>query len=86
MHFLTDHPNVPFGVHLTAICDSDDYSWGPVTSKDKVPNLVDQAGHFYSFEGFHNLQHHAILDQLELEFRAQIETVLASDLKPAHLD
>jgi predicted glycoside hydrolase/deacetylase ChbG (UPF0249 family) len=26
------------------------------------------------------------MDQLELEFRAQIETVLASGLKPAHLD
>jgi predicted glycoside hydrolase/deacetylase ChbG (UPF0249 family) len=25
MHFLKDHPEVPFGVHLTAICDSDDY-------------------------------------------------------------
>ncbi len=86
MHFLKDHPDVPFGVHLTAICDSDDYSWGPLTSKDKVPNLVDQAGHFYSFEGFHNLHHHSNMDQLELEFRAQIETVLASGLKPAYLD
>jgi predicted glycoside hydrolase/deacetylase ChbG (UPF0249 family) len=85
-HLLKDHPDIPFGVHLTVICDSDDYSWGPVTSKDKVPDLVDQAGHFYSFEGFHKLQTLVILCQMEVEFRAQIETVLASGIKPAHLD
>ena len=86
INFLKDHPDIPFGVHLTAICDSDNYSWGPVTSKDKVPDLVDQAGNFYSFEGFPKFLSQASLDQLELEFRAQIETVLATGLKPAHLD
>jgi predicted glycoside hydrolase/deacetylase ChbG (UPF0249 family) len=84
--FLKDHPDIPFGVHLTAICDSDNYSWGPVTSKDKVPDLVDQAGNFYSFEGFPKFLSQVSLDQLELEFRAQIEAVLATGLKPAHLD
>jgi predicted glycoside hydrolase/deacetylase ChbG (UPF0249 family) len=86
INFLKDHPDIPFGVHLTAICDSDNYSWGPVTSKDKVPDLVDQAGNFYSFEGFPKFLSQVSLDQLELEFRAQIEAVLATGLKPAHLD
>jgi predicted glycoside hydrolase/deacetylase ChbG (UPF0249 family) len=86
MHFLADHPNIPFGVHLTVICDSDDYSWGPVTSKDKVPDLVDQAGHFYSFAAFHKLLNKDILEQLEVEFRSQIEAVLSGGFKPAHLD
>ncbi len=86
MHFLRDHPDIPFGVHLTVICDSDDYSWGPVMPKDKVPDLVDQLGHFYSFEKFHKILHRDILEQLEVEFRSQIETVLAAELKPAHLD
>jgi predicted glycoside hydrolase/deacetylase ChbG (UPF0249 family) len=86
MHLLKEHPDIPFGVHLTVIRDSDDYSWGPVTSKDKVPDLVDRAGHFYSFEGFHRLKSQDILSQMELEFRAQIQTVLASGLKPDHLD
>jgi hypothetical protein len=40
MHFLASHPEIPFGVHLTIICDSDDYSWDPVTCKDKVPSLA----------------------------------------------
>ena len=86
MHFLADHPEIPFGVHLTAICDSDDYSWGPITSKDQVPDLVDHAGNFYSFEGFHNILNQPSLDQLEVEFRAQIETVLSAGFKPTHLD
>jgi predicted glycoside hydrolase/deacetylase ChbG (UPF0249 family) len=51
-----------------------------------VPDLVDQAGNFYSFEGFPKFLSQASLDQLELEFRAQIEAVLAAGLKPAHLD
>jgi hypothetical protein len=86
MKFIKDHPDIPFGVHLTVICDADNYSWGPVTSKDKVPNLVDQAGNFYSVEGFPKFLNQAILDQLEVEFRSQIETMLAAGLKPAHLD
>ena len=86
MKFIKDHPDIPFGVHLTVICDADNYSWGPVTSKDKVPNLVDQAGNFYSVEGFPKFLNQASLDQLEVEFRSQIETVLAAGLKPAHLD
>jgi predicted glycoside hydrolase/deacetylase ChbG (UPF0249 family) len=86
-HYLQDHPEIQFGVHLTVICDSDDYCWGPITSKDAVPDLVDQAGHFYSFERFHKLIiNQEILRQLELEFRSQIDTVLATGLKPAHLD
>ena len=86
MNFIKDHPDIPFGVHLTVICDSDNYTWGPETSKDKVTNLVDQAGNFYSVEGFPKFLNQVSLDQLEVEFRSQIETVLAAGLKPAHLD
>jgi len=86
MHFLADHPEIPFGVHLTAICDSDDYSWGPLTSKEKVPSLVDQRGQFYRPDRFPEFLDLASMDELEMEFRAQIETVLAAGFKPTHLD
>jgi predicted glycoside hydrolase/deacetylase ChbG (UPF0249 family) len=86
MHFLGDHPYTPFGVHLTVISDPLDYRWGPVTSWEKVPSLVDPTGYFYNFNSMPVLRAQAKLDQLEVEFRAQIETVLEAGLKPTHLD
>ncbi|HEX9616091.1 MAG TPA: polysaccharide deacetylase family protein [Anaerolineales bacterium] len=86
MHFLADHPEIPFGIHLTVISDPVDYRWGPVTSREKVPSLVDRAGYFYYFEAMPVLLAQVKLDQLEVEFRAQIEAVLAAGLKPTHLD
>src|SRR5512139_2729037 len=50
MHFLANHPEIPFGVHLTVISDPIDYRWGPLTSRKKVPSLVDRAGYFYNFD------------------------------------
>jgi hypothetical protein len=86
MHFLGDHPEIPFGVHLTVISDPKDYRWGPVAPKDQVPSLVDEAGYFFDFEGMSLLLDQASSDQLEVEFRSQIETVVAAGLKPTHLD
>ncbi len=86
MHFLADHPEIPFGVHLTVISDPVDYRWGPVTSGEKVSSLIDRAGYFYNFEAMPAFLAQVELDQLEVEFRAQIEAVLAAGLKPTHLD
>jgi predicted glycoside hydrolase/deacetylase ChbG (UPF0249 family) len=86
LHFLAEHPETPFGVHLTAICDGVDYRWGPEVARDKVPSLVDHAGYFYTFEKMPEFLAQVRLDQLEMEFRAQIEAVLAAGLKPTHLD
>jgi len=86
MHFLEDHPEIPFGVHLTVISDWVDYRWGPVTPREKVPSLVDKAGNFYNFEQMPEFLAQIRFDQLEMEFRAQIEVVLAAGLRPTHLD
>jgi hypothetical protein len=86
MHFLSDHPEVPFGIHLTVISEWPNYRWGPVTSKEKVPALINQAGYFHTFEQMPEFLDGVRLDQLELEFRGQIEAVLAAKLKPTHLD
>jgi len=86
MRFLADHPEITFGVHLTVISDWVDYRWGPVTSREKVPSLIDKAGYFYNFEHMPEFLAQVRLDQLEMEFRAQIEAVLATGLKPTHLD
>ena len=86
MHFLAAHPEIPFGVHLTVISDWVDYRWGPVTSREKVPSLIDKAGYFYNFEHMPEFLAHVNLDELEMEFRVQIEAVLEAGLKPTHLD
>jgi chitin disaccharide deacetylase len=84
--FLAEHPEIPFGVHLTVTCDADDYRWGPVAGRDKVPSLVDETGYFYTWPRIPEFLAQVRLDQLEAEFRAQIETVLAAGLRPDHLD
>jgi hypothetical protein len=94
--FLADHPEIPFGIHLTAISEWADYRWGPVTARDKVPSLLDQSTpgqglpgqgqYFYDFEHMPEFMAQARIDQLDMEFRAQIEVVLAAGLQPTHLD
>jgi len=86
MHFLAEHPEIPFGIHLTVIGDAVDYRWSPVTCREKVPTLVDQTGYFYNFDHMQEMLAQARVDQLEMEFRAQIEVMLAAGLKPTHLD
>lgn len=86
MHFLADHPEIPFGVHLTVISDWVDYRWGPVSPTEKVPSLINRAGYFYNFEHMAEFLARVNLDQLKIEFRAQIEVVLATGLQPTHLD
>jgi hypothetical protein len=75
---LKSNPAIPFGIHLTVICDPVHYRWGPLTCREKVPSLVDETGYFYSFERMPEFLTQVRLGELEAEFRAQIERVLAT--------
>jgi chitin disaccharide deacetylase len=86
MQMLSDHPAISFGVHLTVICDVLHYRWGPLTSREKVPSLIDETGFFYSIERIPEFLMQVKLSELVVEFRAQIEAVLATSLKPTHVD
>ena len=86
MHLLHENADVPFGVHLTVICEATNYTWRPLTPEEKVPSLLDESGNLYSLENIQGFLARAKLDELEMEFRAQIEAVLAARLKPTHLD
>ncbi len=86
MRLLKENPDIAFGVHLTLVCDFADYRWAPINSKDKVPSLIDETGGFYSYQRIPEIIAGAKIEEVELEFRAQIETVLAAGLKPTHLD
>ncbi|MGA7731760.1 MAG: polysaccharide deacetylase family protein [Chloroflexia bacterium] len=86
MHWLAENPDIAFGVHLTVISDPVDYAWGPLSARDKVPSLINEAGYFYNFERMPEFLAQVNLDELEVEFRAQIEAVMSANLKPTHLD
>ena len=86
MHLLRERPEIPFGIHLTLFCDTTDYRWGPLTAKEKVPSLLNETGELFTPAQVPELLARARLDEVELEFRAQIVAVLDAGLTPTHLD
>jgi predicted glycoside hydrolase/deacetylase ChbG (UPF0249 family) len=86
MQLLRDNPDIRFGVHLSVIRDIEQYQWGPLAPREVVPSLLDDDGNLYSLARMPELLNRAKLDELEIEFRAQIEAVLAVNLRPTHLD
>lgn len=85
MRLLRDNPEIDFGVHLTLVCDTTDYRWGPLTPRQRVRSLLDDRGNLFDDTQLDELMTRARLDEVELEFRAQIDAVLAAGLEPSHL-
>jgi chitin disaccharide deacetylase len=86
IQLLQENPDFRFGVHLSIIRDYDHDQWGPLAPKGQVPSLLDGSGNFYVYGRKAELLQRARLDEVEIEFRAQIEAVLATALQPTHLD
>lgn len=88
MQLLSQRPEIPFGIHLTLVCETPHYRWGPLTTKEKVPSLLDDTGELFTPTpaGRSELLARARLDEVELEFRAQINVVADAGLTPTHLD
>ena len=70
-----------FGLHLVLTSEWKYYRWGPVSSKDKVPSLVDKHGYFH-----HDCSAEVDISEVEKELRAQIERAYAMGFEPTHLD
>ncbi|MFI9329337.1 polysaccharide deacetylase family protein [Kitasatospora sp. NPDC052868] len=88
MEMLGRRPRIPFGIHLTLVCEMPRFRWGPLTARERVPSLLDPAGELFppSPAGRAALLGQARLDEVELEFRAQINAVAGAGLTPTHLD
>jgi predicted glycoside hydrolase/deacetylase ChbG (UPF0249 family) len=88
MQLLSRRPQIPFGIHLTMVCEMPAIRWGPMTAKERVPSLLDPAGELFTPtpSGRAALLGQARLDEIELEFRAQISAVADAGLTPTHLD
>ncbi|MGW0845460.1 polysaccharide deacetylase family protein [Streptomyces sp. NPDC002787] len=88
MRLLARRPAIPFGIHLTLVRDTARDRWGPLTAREKVPSLLDETGELFvpTPAGRATLLGRARLDEVETEFRAQIDTVADTGLAPTHLD
>ncbi len=88
LRLLRRHPEVPFGIHLTLVCESPHLRWGPLAARERVPSLLDEDGEFFAPTpaGRAELLARARLDHVEREFRAQIDAVASAGLAPTHLD
>ncbi len=86
MQLLRLRPDVPFGIHLTLVCDTVRDRWGPIAPKSRVTSLLDNSGELFPPAHVSRLLEQARLDEVELEFRAQIDTVMGLGLRPTHLD
>jgi predicted glycoside hydrolase/deacetylase ChbG (UPF0249 family) len=78
------HPEADLGLHLTLTSEWTPFRWGPVSSKDRVPSLVDKDGYFHITEDVAAAKMNP--NEAEAEIRAQIERALAAGIEPTHLD
>ena len=47
VEILEANPQVAVGVHLTLGSEWKNYRWGPISSRNQVPSLVDSLGYFH---------------------------------------
>ncbi|MFB7475754.1 hypothetical protein [Kitasatospora sp. NPDC056184] len=49
LRLLRERPGLPFGIHLTLVCDTDEpgFRWGPVAPAAAVPALLDPVGRLH---------------------------------------
>lgn len=78
---LTKDNNLPVGVHLTLTCEWTNMKFGPITNS---PSLKGEDGYFYS--SYKELTENMKLEEVEAEYRAQIERVISLGIKPTHVE
>lgn len=78
------HPDADLGLHLALTSEWKTFRWGSVESKDKVPSLLDPAGTFWSLTEL--VAKNAKPQEVEREYRAQIQRAMALGIRPTHLD
>ncbi|HRO45773.1 polysaccharide deacetylase family protein [Agriterribacter sp.] len=86
---LKENPGVDVGIHLTLTSEWDNVKWRPVSD---CPSLKDADGYFYPMiwpnKNYPNralLQHKWTLEDVEKEFRAQIELAIKKIPRISHV-
>jgi len=78
------HPDADLGLHLALTSEWKTFRWGSVESKDKVPSLLDPAGALWPLT--EDVAKKAKPQEVEREYRAQVQRALAAGIHPTHLD
>jgi predicted glycoside hydrolase/deacetylase ChbG (UPF0249 family) len=83
-NFAKTHPDLDLGIHQALTSEWTTFRWGPVTSKDQVPSLLDAQGYLPSDTP--EVASKAKSDEVEKELRAQIERARSFGVNVTHLD
>jgi len=88
-HMLRENPGVDVGLHLTITSEWDNIKWRPLTT---CPSLTDDNGYFLpmiqpnsNYPGLAISENNWKLEEIEQEFRAQIELALKNIPHLSHL-
>jgi hypothetical protein len=79
------NPGWCVGVHLALIAEWRGYRWRPVLPWDRVRSLVNEDGYLYT-DPIELFDHKPKLDEIEAEFRAQVELVKKHGVRIQYLD
>jgi len=85
VEILKEHPEISIGVHTCLNSEWIPYRWGPVSSVNQVPTLVDEWGKFFPTRKM-LMEHNPNPDEVEREVRAQVELAKRKGLKISYID
>lgn len=83
VEFFKENPDYDHGIHSTLTSEWRLYRWGPVSSRSRVPTLLDGQGYLHR-EAKDVAK--ASREEVEAELRAQVEKAFHLGLQPSHLD
>ena len=84
VRYARTHPDADLGIHQALNSEWNDFRWGPVSSKDKVPGLLDAQG--YLPLDSPEVVKNAKVSEVETELRAQIDRAQSMGIHLTHLD
>ena len=82
--FAKAHPDLDLGIHQALNSEWTTFRWGPITSKDQVPTLLDDQG--YLPLDTPAVAQNANPAQVETELRAQVDRAQKFGVHVTHLD
>ena len=82
--FAKAHPDLDLGIHQALNSEWTTFRWGPITSKDQVPTLLDDQG--YLPLDTPAVAQNANPAQVETELRAQVDRAQKFGVHITHLD